>query len=157
MKETKTDPKVLLERRLERALMSGDLARIEGMAGLAKGDSRREFLGRAVMGAAMKGDLAQAEHLVKRLRADPRFADDSALRWAAVLRRDAVTRFLAERVFSNGRWKKRTKAEILAEVKVLGERIGRSCAELKKAPDVERRAMEIVQDVASVAIERLGL
>jgi hypothetical protein len=157
MKETKTGPKLLLERRLDRALKSGDLAGIEGMAGLVKGELRRKFLGHALIGAAMKGDLVQADRLVKGLRADARYADDSALRWAAVLKSDGVTRFLAERVFSAGRWKKRTKAEILAEVKVLGDRIGRSCAELKKEPDVERRAMEIVQDAARRAIERLGL
>lgn len=156
MWKTKTHPKMLLEKRMERAIKSGDLARIKMVAELGVGEFSPELLGHGVISGALGGDLRVVEFLVKGLKADARFAEDSALRWAAVLKRDEIVRFLAQRVFSVRRWRRRTKEEALAEVKILKERIGRSCEELKKPAEVEKRAMEIVEEEAARLIERLG-
>ena len=157
MSETKTDPKVLLERRMERALKSGDSARIKMVAALNKDGWSEEVRGHGVISAALRGDVGMAEFWIKSLKADPRFADDSALRWASVLKKDDVTRFLAQRIFALRRWKRRGRQAVLKEVEIVRGRIVRSCAELKEPPDVERRAMEIVEEEAGQLIDRLGV
>jgi hypothetical protein len=157
MSVTKTDPKALLEKRMERALKSGDSARIKMVAALNKDGWSEEVRGHGVISAALRGDVGMAEYWVKSLKADPRFADDSALRWAAVLKRDDITRFLAQRIFTLRRWKRRGRQAVLKEVEIVRGRIARSCAELKKPPEVEARAMEIVEEEVGRLVSKLGV
>jgi hypothetical protein len=152
----KGNEQVLLERRIERAIKSRDLVRIEKVAASGLGKISSECLGHGVISAAMNGYLSVVEYLVRGLKANARFADDSALRWAAVLKRDEVTKFLAQRVLSLRRWKRLGPEKVRAEVEIVRGRISRSCPELKKPPEVEKRAMEIVEREAVRLIEKLS-
>lgn len=127
------------------------------VAGLNKDGWSEEVRGHGVISAALRGDVGMAEYWVKSLKADPRFADDSALRWAAVLKRDDITRFLAQRIFTLRRWKRRGRQAVLKEVEIVRGRIARSCAELKKPPEVEARAMEIVEEEVGRLVSKLGV